>query len=194
MTEADGFDAIVLAGGRGSRLGGVRKPEVQVGGRRLLDMALAAVGSARQVVVVGDVAVPDGVLLTREDPPYGGPVAAVEAGFAVLTDPAPWTLLLASDLPDVEAATSALLAHQPGAEDDGVCLVGDDGWLQWLLGRYRSQVLRSRLAARNGITAMYRLLEPLRLTGIDPAGADVRDLDTPEDAARWASSRGPVEW
>ena len=71
------FDAIVLAGGRGSRLGGIRKPELAVAGRRLVDVALAAVAAARRVVVVGDVEVPDGVALTREDPPYGGPVEAV---------------------------------------------------------------------------------------------------------------------
>ena len=89
------FDAIVLAGGRGSRLGGVSKPGVTVGGRRLLDIALAAVASARQVVVVGDLPVPDGVRLTREDPPFGGPVAGVAAGFEFLPEHAPWTLLLA---------------------------------------------------------------------------------------------------
>lgn len=194
MTEDEGFDAIILAGGRGSRLGGVRKPDLQVGGRRLLDMALAAVRGARRVVVVGDVSVPEGVLLTREDPPYGGPVAAVEAGFAMLTEPAPWTMLLASDLPDVEAAAATLLAHRARPDDDGVCLLDADGRLQWLLGRYRSHVLARRLAERNGVTAMYRLLEPMRLTGVDPAGADVSDLDTPQDAARWARTRGGVDW
>ena len=33
------YDAVILAGGRGSRLGGVRKPELEVSGRRLLDAA-----------------------------------------------------------------------------------------------------------------------------------------------------------
>ena len=32
---------------------------------------------------------------------------------------------------------------------------------------------------------MHRLLGPLRLRGVDPAGAVVDDLDTPADAARW---------
>lgn len=203
------YDAIVLAGGRGSRLGGVNKPEVRLAGRRLLDIALAAVAGARRVVVVGDVEVPAGVLLTREDPPFGGPVAGVDAGFAALSGSgdapgspgsldghAPWTLLLASDLPGAEAAVAALLASGPGAGHEGVCLLDDDGRLQWLLGCYRTEALARRLGERGDppLTAMWRLLEPLALHGVRADGASVEDLDTPADAERWARREGPVEW
>lgn len=181
------FDAIVLAGGRGSRLGGVSKPDVTVDGRRLLDIALAAVAGARRAVVVGDVTVPPNVLLTREDPPFGGPVAGVDAGFTALGEHAPWTLLLASDLPDAGAAVAALLVAEPVPDDDGACLLDADGQLQWLLGTYRSEALARRLAERGDppLTAMYRLLEPLRLLGVDPGAASVADVDTPDDLARW---------
>uniref|UniRef100_UPI00165DB73E molybdenum cofactor guanylyltransferase n=1 Tax=Actinotalea sp. JY-7885 TaxID=2758576 RepID=UPI00165DB73E len=72
------FDAIVLAGGQGRRLGRVSKPDVVVAGRTLLDHALAATAGARRVVVVGppELARP-GVTVVREDPPSGGPVAGV---------------------------------------------------------------------------------------------------------------------
>lgn len=190
------FDAVVLAGGRGSRLGGVAKPEVTVGGRRMVDIALAAVSGAGRAVVVGDVAVPQGVLVTREDPPFGGPVAGLEAGVRALGEgAAAWTVVLASDLPDAEAAVAALLEHVP-AQHDGVCLLDADGRLQWLLGCYRTEALRRRLAERGDppVTAMYRLLEPLDLLGVQPSGASVDDLDTPEDAARWSATKGRVEW
>ena len=192
----DDFDAIVLAGGRGSRLGGVTKPAVTVGGRRLLDIALSAVASARRIVVVGDVDVPTGVLQTIEDPQFGGPVAGVDAGFAALGEHAPWTLLLASDLPDAEAAVEALLRAVPAAEHDGVCLRDGDDRLQWLLGCYRTPALARRLGERGDppLTAMFRLLEPLHLLGLTPDTAIVADLDTPEDAVRWARQRGAVEW
>lgn len=184
------YDAIVLAGGRGSRLGGTRKPELEVAGRRLVDIALAAVSGARQRVVVGDVAVPDGVPLTREDPSYGGPVEAVAAGLAHLDTHAPWTLLLAGDLPCAEAAVQRLLAGEVGPHDDGICLVDADGRLQWLLGCYRTTALQARLADRGDppVTAMHRLLTPLRLRGVDPGEADLDDIDTPEDAARWGAA------
>lgn len=174
----DGFDAIVLAGGRGSRLGVARKPELVIGGRRLLDIALAAVADARQVVVVGDVEVPPHVLRTREEPPFGGPVAGVAAGYVALPAHAPWTVLLACDLPGAEAAVQRLLTRtlgrggdrgrdgsdgagragddavadeEPVADDeavDGVCLMDGDGRLQWLLGCYRTARLGRRLAER----------------------------------------------
>lgn len=183
-----GFDAVVLAGGRGSRLGGVSKPEVVVAGRRLLDASLAAVATARRLVVVGDVVVPAGVRRTREEPAHGGPVAGLAAGFDALaadgSPRSPWTVVLASDLPDAEAAVAVLLAADPGGAD-GACLLDGDGRLQWLIGCYRTPVLADRLAARGPITAMYRLLEPLHLLGVDPGGASVADVDTPADLAAW---------
>ncbi|MBB2922821.1 NTP transferase domain-containing protein [Cellulomonas cellasea] len=85
------YDALVLAGGRARRLGGVSKPDVVVSGRRLLAHVLDAAeagpgGGARRIVVVapGSVAVPGGVLRTLEDPPDGGPVAGIAAGLAAL--------------------------------------------------------------------------------------------------------------
>lgn len=81
------FDAIILAGGRGSRLGGVDKGALTIGGRSLLDGVLEATLAADQVVVVGDGPVPRGVLLTREDPVFGGPAAAVVAGLRALRMP-----------------------------------------------------------------------------------------------------------
>lgn len=182
------FDAIVLAGGRGSRLGAPSKPEYVLGGRRLVDVALSAVSSARRIVLVGPGPAPDGVLLTREDPPFGGPVAAVAAGVAVLPDHAAWTVLLACDLPGAEEGVARLLSADPAPEDDGVCLVDDDGRLQWLLGCYRTEALARRLADRGDppLTAMYRLLEPLKLLGRSANSRITGDIDTPADAARWA--------
>ena len=181
------YDAVVLAGGRGSRLGGLSKPDLSIGGRRLIDIAVTAVGRAERIVVVGDVEVPPGVLKTREKPAYGGPVAGLAAGLALLAAPAPWIVVLASDLPDAEAAVEVLLRNDPPEDCDGVCLLDADGRLQWLLGVYRAKVLVRRVADRGDITALYRLLEPLKLVGIDPQGANVGDVDTPEDAARYGA-------
>ena len=183
------FDAIVLAGGRGSRLGAPSKPEYVLGGRRLVDVALSAVAAARRIVLVGPGPAPEGVLLTREDPPFGGPVAGVAAGFAALDDHAAWTVLLACDLPEAEVGVGRLLAAEPGPDDDGVCLKDADGRLQWLLGCYRTEALARRLSERGDppLTAMYRLLEPLHLLGISADRTITDDIDTPADAARWTA-------
>ncbi|NJP68904.1 NTP transferase domain-containing protein, partial [Streptomyces spiramenti] len=44
------FDAVVLAGGAGRRLGGADKAAVRVGGRTLLDRVLTASRAARATV------------------------------------------------------------------------------------------------------------------------------------------------
>ena len=182
------FDAIVLAGGRGSRLGAPSKPGFVLGGRRLVDVALSAVTWARRIVLVGPGPAPEGVLLTREDPPFGGPVEAVAAGFAALPDHAAWTVLLACDLPGAEAGVARLLSADAGPAGDGVCLVDGDGRLQWLLGCYRTDALGRRLGNRGDppLTAMYRLLEPLRLLGLEADATITDDVDSPADAAAWA--------
>jgi molybdopterin-guanine dinucleotide biosynthesis protein A len=77
---------IVLGGGEGRRLGGVSKPDLLLGGRRLLDRVLdAGADCAPRVVVAPEtVEAPHGVLRTLEDPPAGGPVAGIAAGLALL--------------------------------------------------------------------------------------------------------------
>lgn len=170
-------------------MGGVNKPELEVDGRRLLDAALAAATGAVRMVVVGDVPVPDGVLRTREEPPFAGPVAGLEPGWALLDsaagdDRAQWTLVLASDLPKAQAAMAVLLAADPG-NHDGTCLLNEEGGLRWLLGCYGRSVLTGRLADRMGITAAHRLLEPLDLVGVMGAASSTIDLETPEDVAAW---------
>src|SRR5207253_721892 len=80
------YDGIVLAGGRARRLGGVDKPALLVGGRSMLATAVAALGEACLVTVVGPEVT-------------GGPVAAVAAGLRDGTAAA--VVVLAADLPFV---------------------------------------------------------------------------------------------
>src|SRR5665648_985882 len=79
------FDAIVLAGGEGIRLGGVDKAAVPVGGRPMLAHVLDAVAGARRTVVVAPPTVATfGVDRVQEDPPLGGPAAGLAAGLTHL--------------------------------------------------------------------------------------------------------------
>nr|WP_246223589.1 NTP transferase domain-containing protein [Pseudarthrobacter psychrotolerans] len=115
------FDAVILAGGRSSRLGGVPKQSLTYDGDSLLRRSAAAAGGARAAVVVGPEAgevlareVPAGFLRCREEPPFGGPAAAIAAGLAALAtadgNRPPLTLVLACDMPNVGQAVSALKA------------------------------------------------------------------------------------
>ncbi|TFC24445.1 molybdopterin-guanine dinucleotide biosynthesis protein [Cryobacterium sp. TMT1-3] len=116
------IDLIVLAGGRGSRLGGALKPAVEVAGRTLLSRVLDARPVARHAVVVGSPAARPaagdhaGAALNwaLEDPPFGGPVAGIAAGLTTLAanadEPADWLLVLACDLPWGADAARLLVA------------------------------------------------------------------------------------
>ena len=190
MLAAD-YDAVVLAGGHGDRLGGVSKADLVVGGERLLDIVLRAAEGARTRVVVGEVDVPYWVLRTMEDPPGGGPAAGVEAGLDAVTEPAEWTLLLACDLPGAVAAVAELLSAVDTSDPaDGFCLVHDDGRPQWLYGVYRTASLRAaytRFGGSSGLS-LRRLLGDCTLRLVRAATADVSDVDTPEDLTRWGGT------
>ena len=139
------FDAIIVAGGRGSRLGGVSKPLLEHHGETLLEHALNAVKDAEGIAVVGAHALADAVtrymenapdsqrvVITREYPNYAGPAAAVAAGRAALDDgpddeSAEWpsaaaeiTVVLAADLlepaPVVKALLEVARRRAPGIE------------------------------------------------------------------------------
>jgi molybdopterin-guanine dinucleotide biosynthesis protein A len=113
------YDAIVVAGGRSSRLGsGADKTRLLLNGQSLLDRVLTAVVDARQRVVVGEPrpVVVDAVW-AREDPVGGGPAAGVVAGLESVT--APIVLLLAGDLPGVDGATVHRLLDAIGSAGDG---------------------------------------------------------------------------
>ena len=113
------FDAVVLAGGRSSRLGGTAKAMLEIDGLTLLDITLDAVRDARHTVVVGDVVAPPGILVTREAPVFGGPAAGIAAGLAALDSTVDHVLVLACDMPRVSEVVTALLASGEGIAVDG---------------------------------------------------------------------------
>lgn len=178
--------AIVLAGGRASRLDGAAKPLLEVGGRTLLDRAVAAVAGCAPIVVVGPHAPVNGeVVWTRETPEFGGPVAGIAAGLALLERAEVY--VLAADLPNAEHAVALLRQHPPlSPGDDGVCLSDTAGRMQWLIGRYRTDALRAAAAALpdGGRDASIRsLLAGLTITAL-PAGDLATDVDTWDDLER----------
>uniref|UniRef100_A0AAU2JTY8 Molybdenum cofactor guanylyltransferase n=1 Tax=Streptomyces sp. NBC_00049 TaxID=2903617 RepID=A0AAU2JTY8_9ACTN len=144
------YDAIVLAGGAARRLGGADKPALSVGGRTLLDRVLDACADARTTVVVGGRrGTSRPVRWTREDPPGGGPVAALDAGLRQTT--AELVLVLSADLPFLDRDTvRALLdgARSAGGAytADGALLRDATGRDQPLVAAYRAEPLRREIA------------------------------------------------
>ena len=187
------FDAIVLAGGRSSRMGGVDKIGVVLDGLPLLAHACEAVSAAGTLVVVG----PDGLagtapraVVVREDPPFGGPAAALGAGLAALgNDPAELVVVLAADVPRAAAAVPALLAVAPDSVD-GVVARSSDGHRQPLVAVYRVKALATVLAAHEPLIdlGVTRVTRDLALTILDLPDDVLADIDTPADLRRFKES------
>ncbi|WP_244192496.1 NTP transferase domain-containing protein [Dietzia lutea] len=192
--------AIVLAGGRASRLGGVDKARVTVAGRPMIESVVGAARAvAGPVVTVG----PGGD--AREDPPHSGPVAAIAAGLAGLPGAVELVVVVACDLPDLDAATLRSLVaalRRPAAPTTApgevtaprVALAVDAaGRDQYLLAAWDRRALAARLAALEasggvGGRAVRALFDDHEEVVRVPIGDPARDVDTWTDLA----GRGPV--
>ena len=199
------FDAVILAGGRSSRLGGVPKQALVFKGSSLLERALAAASGAGRTVVVGDTAslpaatLPAGVLACREEPAFAGPAAAIAAGVETLAAAgaaAPYTLVLACDMPLVSDAVTLLraaLLAAPGA--DGIVACGPDGRVQPLAGFYSTDGLRRsarELAERGALVngSVRALLASLDVQLVTVPAGTTSDVDTWDDAAALGIAAG----
>jgi molybdopterin-guanine dinucleotide biosynthesis protein A len=177
------FDAVILAGGRGERLGGVDKAALSIGRATLLNTVVAAAAKATQVICVGPERPTERpIMWTRERPPGGGPVAALAAGLELVE--APVVVLLAVDLPLVTPDVVVSLVER--LWDATAVLAEDgDGIHQPLLAAYRTESLGARLRtlgdpAGASMTAVVKGLDVVSV----PALAATQDVDTREDFDR----------
>ena len=83
--------AVIIAGGKGERLGGVRKSDLRVGGRRLLDRVAEALGPATSPLMIsvgpddsGHGRRGDALAVTDLATTLGGPLAGLAAAIASL--------------------------------------------------------------------------------------------------------------
>jgi molybdopterin-guanine dinucleotide biosynthesis protein A len=186
------YTAVVLAGGKAARLGGQAKPQLEVGGRSMLAAVLAAVDDAERRVVVGPPQpVPPDVLLVREEPPRGGPVAAVRAGLAAVDSHV--VALLAGDLPFLSGRVIGQLRER--LTGDGVLVVDNTGRDQYLLSVWGTEVLRAALSGVSGPTSLRKVMAPLAVRRLRPDVAPGEpppwlDCDTPADLARARAAAG----
>ena len=178
MTEA--FEAIVLAGGASRRLGGIDKAMVRIGDGPMLAHVLAACTDADRRIVVGPRRPGISAVWCIEDPPGGGPVAAIAAGVAATQ--APVVVLLACDVPyTTDRTVRSLVAAM---SQDGAILVDEDGRDQPLLGAYRVESLVRALGALGPPytgTPLHELVARLSLSRVPDSTGAARDCDTWDD-------------
>lgn len=199
------WHVIVLAGGHGSRMGGVSKGEVRVDGVRLVDLLLSTlrqVGPVGRTTVVhpeGITDLPSYVVQTTEEPAFGGPVAGIAAAVQLAAaagagaDTAAdatgaghpsHTAVLAVDAPASPALLPSLwegLSHS-GAD---VCVVtspdpaGGEPRIEPLCALWQTSSLEKALAAigEPRDKAVFTLLRQVKFSTITGSG-EQRDYDT----------------
>jgi molybdopterin-guanine dinucleotide biosynthesis protein A len=182
------FDAIVLAGASSRRLDGADKAMIDLGGRPMIDLVLAAVREAVTVVVAGP-ARPgiDGVRWCEERPPGGGPVAGLAAAVELVD--ADTVVVLAVDLPNVAPAVPALLAALDPAE---LAMINSAGRVNYLAAAWRTALLRERLHGLAGVdgASLRALTNGLAWVEVPDGGDWAVDCDTWDDVRRARLRRG----
>ena len=185
------YDLVVLAGGLASRMGGVDKVSVPVHGRSSLDRLLTAVSEETRVIAAGPTrGTRRPVTWCREDPPGGGPLAAVAAALPLTS--ANIVLVAAGDMPrlgDVLDRLVETLEAHPHA--DVAVLRDESGVVQPLAAAYRRDALAERLMSVGdpaGRPARL-LLESMSVVTID-GGAAAVDCDTWADIERVSEELG----
>ena len=188
--------AIVLAGGRGSRMGGVDKPTLEVEERSMRASALlaarSALGEGAPLVLVGEEGADVqsiGAVCVREEPPFSGPVAGLARGLAELerlgsTDEV--VLVLGGDMPWLEPRVLGALVHEcAGAPGKVAGAVDAGGRRQFLCAAWPRSVLAralSHVAGEGGslvgasAKSLYRALGGLAPEPVQSAWLDVGTL------------------
>lgn len=199
--------AIVIAGGEARRFGADKLALRDAQGRSLLEVTVAGIARmADPVIVVGPErpgfrqldgvltppksvqlakSDPGVVIWTREDPPGGGPCAALIAGLACLPDGVTHVAVLAGDAPSGGAAVAAL---RQVIDDAAAAVVTDaSGREQPMTAVYAVPPLIAAVSAYGDGRDMSirQVLDDLRaqtvVSIIDQWSASA-DIDRPEDA------------
>lgn len=184
-------DALVLAGGRARRFGGVVKPLIDVGGRTILERQLDVLRPrARRVWLSTNDPRPFsafGLPTVADTSPGAGPLAGIAA--ALRATDADWLIVVAGDMPRLSGPVIDVLKSAAGA---GLGLVIPDlepglEPLHAMYHRSAADVIDARLAA--GLRKAMDLAGVLptrrigreQLVAVDPTLSFRANLNSPED-------------
>jgi molybdopterin-guanine dinucleotide biosynthesis protein A len=190
-------DAIVLAGGASTRFGG-DKLAAPIDGDTVLGRSVATARevAGRVVLVIGpDDRAPaiEGVILARDPVAHRGPLAGLVTGLETLVDP-DIALVLAGDMPGVRSPILRLLVEALRADPSLAIAHLEANPVATLPLAARPEVVlpvaRALLAAdRRSLRALLdsvpsHAIPAAAWRAIDPDGATLRDIDTPQDLRR----------
>ncbi|HEX3247139.1 MAG TPA: molybdenum cofactor guanylyltransferase [Chloroflexota bacterium] len=166
MTSSRG--CVVLAGGHGSRLGGVNKALLEVRGVRIVDRALLAIRpSVEEVVLVvnDDALEPLNIPLFYDPQPHAGVLPALLTGLQASSSEL--CLVTACDMPFIQTSLVTYLFQV--CEEHDVCLPHTGGRPEPMFAVYRREpcVQAIRDTLDRGQMRMIAFLDDLRVARLD---------------------------
>jgi len=198
--------ALIFAGGRATRLGGVNKALLDVGGATIADRILAALGPLADecVLLTNDSALAQlaGVRLVYDPRPHAGVLAALATGLA--NSAADVCLAVACDMPFVSRRLFEHLIDLYRTSDADVVIPRTAGFLEPMHAVYRRQAVLQAIQAAlvRGEQRMISYFGDVRVREVteaewqtlDPSGSAFFNVNTPEDlqqARRLAAESRP---
>ena len=117
MRRAD-VSALILAGGRATRLGGVDKGGLVVGGETIFARQIGVLAPRVAEIILATAAEVAGHRTVADTVPGAGPIAGIAAGLAATTTT--WLLVIAGDMPYVTGALIERMFAAAGDDHDAV--------------------------------------------------------------------------
>ena len=170
--------ALIIAGGHGQRLGGVRKADLRLGGVRQLDRVMKALGTLAAPILVATgprgrslALPPDCVSIADGDSPCAGPLAGLVAAVAHLAESGTTRGLLISVAVDTPFLPGDFVSRMVAGIGDTNCAYatwGDDFYPPNALWRLESlQTLPAAVSRPDAPTSLKALQRNLGAVGID---------------------------
>lgn len=183
----------IIAGGKGTRLGGAVKGLLRVEGRSLLERILDMRSHFAEALLVADDPIPYrsyGLRFVEDRHKGRGAPGGVHAALAAAR--APWVFAVGCDMPFVQWPVVAALLDARAPTVDLVCFEVH-GRFEPLLGVYRScladrwgELLPTNPSFREVFSHFRaRVLPQSRLLEVDPDLRSPVSINTPADLARW---------
>jgi len=110
--------ALILAGGKATRLGGVDKRELLVEGRTIFDRQCEVLRPRVAEILVSSPRAVPGFRTVADAVPGAGPLAGIAAGLAAALTP--WLLVVAGDMPYVSGGLIELMLGRAAGDVDAV--------------------------------------------------------------------------
>ena len=185
----DHVTALILAGGKATRLAGAAKHELVVDGRTIFERQTALLAPRVQEILVATAHDMPGFRCVQDVLPDVGPLAGIAAGLRAMRTP--WLLVVAGDMPNISGAVLDLMLDAANDLDEAVAfrLHGLPEPLVCMLSRRAAPAVERRLQARrNKVAGLFtderlhvRWIDEPAVRAVDPTLRAFFNINEPED-------------